>query len=104
MEVSLTILLKTNVEKMSALKSVTMLMKTSELYQFETMSMKSQELQVRSQESGFRSRQSAISFLLSTFDFRFHRSRRQGAFPTQAGCSDVPCVAIVTLEFGGSRG
>jgi hypothetical protein len=48
MEVSLTMLLKTNVEKMSALKSVTMLMKTSQLYQFETMSMKSQELQVRS--------------------------------------------------------
>jgi hypothetical protein len=44
MKVSLTMLLKTNVEKMSVLKSVTMLMKTSELYSFETMSMKSQEL------------------------------------------------------------
>jgi hypothetical protein len=31
MKVSLTMLLKTNVEKMSVLKSVTMLMKTSEL-------------------------------------------------------------------------
>jgi hypothetical protein len=61
MKVSLTMLLKTNVEKMSVLKSVTMLMKTSKLWHFDTMLMKRRNLAIGGRRSTF-------SFQLSTVD------------------------------------
>ena len=52
MKVSLTMLLKTNVEKMSALGFATMFMKTQDLYHFATMLMKMKVVSSRKPAAG----------------------------------------------------
>jgi hypothetical protein len=53
MKVSLTMLLKTNVEKMSALRFATIFMKTNKLSNFDTMLLKRSNLSVSGQRSAF---------------------------------------------------